>query len=256
MNLNDIRLVSNLSNLSDKSKKKFNIEALSISELFFRSLKIFRIKPKNFTVLTIILGTIDLPEDSSYSIEAKGFLHKPLPFNFDEYFSLTPYNKKKLILDTIYNCLISIADKQQIDKDKLQQAYDYCIENNLENKWLLGGKLLKSPSKKYYAAIECYWETDFFQITAIVYDNKKNELFRKQLLKVAFDKPTGYLGYIYQYKPVWEVDTKNNEYLVFDIGNVFLKDQIKTKKWMINPDNQNVQTEDKEILSYLEDLEE
>ena len=235
---------------TDRFDKAFSYESMPTAEMFWYQL--FKTKT-NFGIIKKINIYITDEEPENYSSEVKSIR---TGFDFTRYYGLDTYNKKKLILDTVHENLLKIADKQQIDKDKLQQAYNYCIENNLENKWLLGGKLLKSPSKKYYAAIECYWETDFFQITAIVYDNKKNELFRKQLLKVAFDKPTGYLGYIYQYKPVWEVDTKNKEYLVFDIGNVFLKDQIKTKKWMINPDNQNVQTEDKEILSYLEDLEE
>ena len=76
----------------------------------------------------------------------------------------------------------------------------------------------------------------------MIYHEKKQETKRIELFKATFDKPTGYLGYIYQYKPKWEVDEQNNEHLSFDIGNVFLEDQVPIKKWLINPSTFEITT--------------
>jgi hypothetical protein len=166
-----------------KFDTSFKSETLGITEMYWHNLH--RLKLKTLKIKKLIIS-IDSKKEPFY---ATGIQEIQTTLDLTIYKSLTNKNKKLLILNTIHNSLLSIADEQEIDKQKLQQAYDYCIENNLENRWLLGGKPKRSPSKNYYGAVECYWEMDYFQATAIIYDKKKNELFRKELFKEPLINP-------------------------------------------------------------------
>ncbi len=201
----------------------------AIVEMYWRYLRILKTKTKSMGKLNFNLGG-----NFSYEQYAQGIITLTVPFEFEEYLEAPKKNKKLLILDTIHNCLLSIADEQEIDKHKLQQAYDYCIENNLENRWLLGGKPKRSPSKKYYGAVECYWELEFFQATAIIYNSKKQEIKREILFKEPSDAGV-YDWYIYSVKPIW-IEKDNQEYLTLDLKNMFF-DESKQTYWEINPES-------------------
>jgi hypothetical protein len=218
----------------NKFNLPFRLLSFSTIEMFWFKLYMLKVKTKNINKLIIYT-------DKTKNYNINGIKEFTYPFDFKNFDNSSRNDKKKLILDTVHNVLLSIADEQDIDKDKLQEAYKYCIDNNLENKWTLGGKAKSSPSKNYYGAVECLWEMEFMQATAIIYDSNKNEKFRKQLFNLNFEKPTGNPNYIYQYKPEWEVDEKNKEFLVFDIGNIFMKEQVIEKKWIIDPENEEIE---------------
>jgi hypothetical protein len=200
--------------------KDFNYANQALTEMFWYSLNILKATSETNSHFKFIPS-----KNEGFNNEVKGFCNFLIPFDFSYYFSLNVFDKKKMLLDIIYQKLNEVADGQKIDKQKLQTGYQYCLDHNLEFKWRLNDRFYISPDKKYYGVIECYWEMDFVEAVAIVFNSSKQELFREKLFK---ESPTlGNFENIHSSNIVWEKNVFS-----FELVNVFY-DKTKQNRWEI-----------------------
>ena len=104
------------------------------------------------------------------------------PFNFKQWYEATPYDKKKMLLDTIHKCLSAISEKERIDPQTLEKAYQACLANKLTFRFpfeIEKKRTLRSPNNKYLARVECLWEIDTLTVTAIIQDKAGTEIMRQ-----------------------------------------------------------------------------
>jgi hypothetical protein len=147
------------------------------------------------------------------------------PFDFDKYFSLNDFDRKKVILDILHSELLEIADEHEIDKACLKTAYEYCLANNLENRWQLKDKYFRSPDRQNYGSVECHWKSDVFRAYGVISDKKKNEIFRELLFEVeAF-----WGAFIYCCKCGWDGDI-----FYLESGRGAMPDNCRDMRWTIS----------------------
>ena len=164
------------------------------------------LKTKNIAKIVLILGD-DKPQRKFGNIRS---IYRS--FDFEKYFKAQNYERMRIILNLLHKELLALCDEQELNKEKIESAYKYCIDNHLEHKWLFKDRYFRSLDSKHYGAMECYWGTDKFTVTGIIFDKKKNEKFRQLLVE---KKP--YLGdFIYYSTCGWDDDkfflqSKENE---------------------------------------------
>lgn len=172
-------------------QKKFNCETWCIVEMYWNQIK--NLKTNKLAKVVVFLGDNREPQIfgnvySSYK-----------SFDFEIYFGLPELDRKRIVLDVIHNELLNIASKEDISMSELNNAYNYCLENNLENRWLFKDKYFLSTDGQYYGAIECLWELNRFEAIGIILDHNKKVINKKIMVKI---EP--YLGdFIYWAKCGW-----------------------------------------------------
>ena len=205
-------------------EKQFNTNTYCIVEMYwFHWYK--SIKKHNEKAMKVNISLVISKKEFEHDTNLGGFYKRYILFNPQKYFSLSPYEKKKMLLDITHNTMMKISDKIGVDKKGLIAAYKYCLEKKLQNKWLFKDKYYKSPDKKYYAGIECNWTLNKFELTGILLDNNKKEILRKKITT----KPAYKGEFIYYTKCYW----KNNKFII-ESQNDFYSDLIGEKKWILD----------------------
>jgi hypothetical protein len=203
--------------LKQADSKCFNTTVWCIQEMYWYQLR--GITTKDVEKIGIKLG-----EDKPYRLISK-ILWRHHPFNFDKYFSLNDFDRKKVILDTLHSELLEIADEHEIDKARLKAAYEYCLANNLENRWQLKDKYFRSPDRQHYGSVECHWQSDVFRAYGVISDKKKKETFRKLLFEVE-----AFWGeFIYCCKCGWDGDI-----FYLESGRGAMPDNCRDMRWTIS----------------------
>jgi len=176
-------------------QKRFNSETWCIREMYWR--KLGKFTTEKIEKVVMILG-----ENRPYK-KYGSVLSIYKSFNFETYFNSNELDRKKIVLELIHNEMTILFQKDNVNKNKLIEAYNYCLGKNLDNKWLFKEKHYQSPKDKYYGSIECEWNLNNFKATGIISDLEKNEIYRAELLEV---EP--YEGdFIYWSRCGWDGDT-------------------------------------------------
>jgi hypothetical protein len=107
-----------------------------------------------------------------------------IKFDFDSFFQLTEkYDKKKMLLNTLQEGIMTIAQNQHWEIDPLMDAYNCCINRGLENRWLRKDKYFLSTDKKYYAGVLCNYDLDKFEAVASFLNKEKQEIKQVKLFE-------------------------------------------------------------------------
>jgi hypothetical protein len=141
--------------------------------------------------------------------------------NFDLYFELSSnYDKKKLLLHILQEGIVTIAQNQNWEIDPLMDAYNSCINRNLENKWLRNDKFYLSTDKKYYGGVICCWDVDKFEAVVSFLNEKKLEIKQVKLFET---------------EPHL-VDSFGNMGWIKNMHKFFLESKNKRFKWAAEPE--------------------
>ncbi len=194
-------------------QKKFNGESWCVAELYR-----YFIWNHQYETGKIRQCCIELSEDWKDDLKVidttviKDF---KLNFNFKKYFQLDKLTKKKMQLDVLHQGMLEIANKESWETDTLTKAYNYCMENNLENKFFVKNKFMSSPDRKYKIGFFCNWDIDKFEVFWVLFDKTKKEIKRKLLI----EKEPHWGEFIYYVKWKW-----------LDNQTVLLEDKYKYGK--------------------------
>lgn len=144
-------------------------------------------------------------------------------FDFLSYVKLDKQGKKRMQLEAIHNGMMQIADAEKWEKQPLIDAYNNCLEKNLEYQCFVG-TAKSSPDKRHKINFWCNWDIDIFEVYSVLYDKNNNEIERKKIIeKSSYDGE-----FIHYVKWKWLDNTK-----------VLLEDKYKygnNEKWEIGID--------------------
>ncbi|MBD1367038.1 hypothetical protein IDJ77_24720 [Mucilaginibacter sp. ZT4R22] len=159
----------------------FNRETWCIKELYWSYLKPFD---------TGVFCKIVLEVNDDISLKYHGFkeivncvdvVRVEVYFDLDNYFSLSNAAKKVTLIEMLHKCMLFLCERYEWDKEAAIQAYELCLENNLEYRFKLKNKTYRSPQRNWYGAIYCDWDLNYFKATARIED-KNGELMKEQEL--------------------------------------------------------------------------
>lgn len=196
-----------------KYELRFNKECWCVQEHFYSFLKNY--KTKRYQKVIIELSD---ELDIQNKIDTLGdVISIARTFDFEKYFDQNVYGRKKMILEELHEGILFIAKKEIWMLEPLQEAYEGCLKQKLEYKWLFQNKHFLSPDGKYYGGVICNWDIDKFEATMVILSKtKEEELKSKKVLSV--EPPMG--EFIYYAKAKW-------------VKNVFVL-QGETKEWKLS----------------------
>lgn len=195
--------------------ERFNPESHVVSELYWSFLE-------NYSTPSVQQIIVFISDDWDSSLtkpkNVKGFKEAFVDFDFTKYFSLDKYGKKRMQLDAVNEGMVLIAKEEGWDTNPLQNAYNNCLERNLEYKFNIG-KSKSSPDRKHKIQLWCNWDIDIIEVYWILYDKNGNEIKREK-----FIEKTSFQGiFIYYVKWKW---LDNNKVLIEETYR-------KKEKWEI-----------------------
>ena len=200
-------------NLPNSKRLDFNQSTYIITDLFDRYLnqqiKGVRKIRIEFTDKVDILD-IYLPE----SISPICHIHKS--FDFDNYFAQSKTDRRKIILETLYDAVKNLCKETDYDLTPFTIAYEKVKELNYENKFIYG-KLTSSPNRKLKAGIQIEVTEEKAILSVVFSDAPKSARFQKsgRFEEVKFLETLPHYMFIYRlvHKGKW---TSSNIYTVSD----------------------------------------
>lgn len=123
-------------------------------------------------------------------------------FDFSSYSVLNKQGKKKMQLEAVHKGMMQIAEKEGWSTDPLLDAYNQCLERNLEYQFDVG-KPKSSPDRKHKIGFWCNWDLDVFELYWVLLDRQNGELKRKKLIS----KPSYEGEFVYYVKWRWISET-------------------------------------------------
>ncbi len=162
-----------------EKKKKFNIGANAISSLFDRCLN------KQYKGLVKIL--IELTDKNIYYTfdkpsKVSPFCHIVQSFNFSYYFAQNKLERRKIILETLYDSIKKMCQQLNYDLEPFTKAYQKVKELNYINKYI-HGKMIFAKNRKHKAGIEIEVNEDVATISTLFTDKNNKPLLKLGLLK-------------------------------------------------------------------------
>ncbi|MDH6310605.1 hypothetical protein M2451_003476 [Dysgonomonas sp. PFB1-18] len=195
----------------------FNPESHVVSELYWSFLR-------NYSTPSVQQITIFISDDWNNSLttpkNVKGFKEAFVDFDFKMYFSLDKFKKKRMQLEAINEGMVHIAKQEGWDTNSLQDAYNNCLERDLEYQFNIG-KPKSSPNRRCKIGLWCNWDIDIIEVYWILYDKSGNEIKREKFI----EKYSLQGIFIYYVKWQW---LDNNKVL-------FEETYRKKEKWEITP---------------------
>ena len=190
--------------LADNKQTEFNL-ALNAISLLFEQRVIYK-----FTTLQKI--RINLFDDERKltiyepdKISPIAFIEKS--FDFDYYFAQNKIERRKIILETLYEAIVALCEKAGYGLSPFTQAYEKVKELNYENRFIYN-KLTSSPNRKHKAGIQIEVNEEAADIS-VVFDTAK------QLNNIKILRTLPHYMFIYRFihKGKW-ID--NEHYMVSD----------------------------------------
>lgn len=93
--------------------------------------------------------------------------HFEKSFDFAHYFAQPKLERRKIILETLYEAIVAICEKAEYDLTPFTIAYEKVKELNFENRYV-HDKLKFSPNRKYKAGIQVEVDEEAADISIIV----------------------------------------------------------------------------------------
>jgi hypothetical protein len=131
--------------------------------------------------VAIELTTDQRKENSTESMESVLIVSRS--FDPETYNKANEFAQKLLILDVIQDCMLYLAGQRAWKKQPLVDAYDSCLDRNLEFTAIYKDKHFLSPDRKYFGALFYYWGNQRYEAYAIFFNRKKIEIQRKKLFE-------------------------------------------------------------------------
>ena len=179
--------------------EKFNPESWVIPEMYWSFLR-------DYSTPSVEKINIHLSDDwensQSEQMKVKGFKEAFVDLDFSKYFSLDKYERKKMQLEAVHKGMMQIAGDEKWDTDPLLDAYNQCLERNLEYHFDVG-KPKSSPDRKHKMGFWCNWDLDVFELYWVLLDRQNRELKRKKLIA----KPSYEGEFVYYVKWKWISET-------------------------------------------------
>ncbi len=123
-------------------------------------------------------------------------------FDFLAYARLKKQDRKRLQLEAIHAGMMQIAGKEGWDTDPLLDAYNQCLQRNLEYQFDVG-KPKSSPDRKHKIGFWCNWDLDVFELYWVLFDKQSKELKRERFIT----KPSYEGEFVYYVKWKWVSET-------------------------------------------------
>ncbi len=202
----------------EKFTLQFNSETWCVSELYWSYLKKYN---TNKIQKCIVSLNFDWKEHLLKYDDIANVAKINLNFDFDHYFSIkNKLEKKKILLDTLHEGMMIIAENEGWEADSLLDAYNNCLKINVEYQFFIG-KIKASPNRKRKVNFWCNWDIDAFEVFLVLYDKNNEEIERTKIIE---DENTYNGEFIYYVTYKW-IDDKT----------VLLKDNYMSEKknWMI-----------------------
>lgn len=180
----------------EKDKYKgFNFQTQCITTLYENFLP--KLHTDNVRKININCGGQD--NDIKVTEHIDGFLEIHIPFNFKLFFTLDDMEKKILLLETLQQAVLWVADKMNWEENIFRETYEKVRSADYECKYIWK-KPKSNKSRQHKAVVEIevtLYETKLY--LSII--NKKGELIKQQI--VVEEKPNSYLLEMYLGKLVW-----------------------------------------------------
>ncbi len=186
------------SNVVNDTQKQLNDEAHVVSTAFTSHLEIF----KTSKIWRFTVSITDKPELDGYIEDLKEVLTIYMLFDYSAYWSLDGLERKKVLLNTLYNGILILSERAGIEKSYFDNAYIKSIENGIKlaTYW---GEPSNSVNEKLEARIWLEFDLEVSKIEAHVKEISSGNTIKELLIEPKrrysfFDK---YLGKVY-----WETD--------------------------------------------------
>jgi hypothetical protein len=99
----------------------------------------------------------------------------------------TDFEKKKIILDIIYNSLAYLASRENWNADLVLDTYNTCLNKGINNEWWYRGKIVAAPNRKHYVGVYNIYDIRRFESYLVLFDQDKKELIRHLIYRDKFD---------------------------------------------------------------------
>jgi hypothetical protein len=147
-----------------------------------------------------------------------GFSEVEVRFDLRTYSECKKEEKKKFILEKLYEGVLKVGEAYKWEMPILQQAYQSVIESNYKNEYVWKQKV--SPSRKYTAEIFCQHEVDKYGVTMNIKVRNTDEIVKSELLIVERPNEFAFVKHLGNLK--WISNTE-----------VILSNKNKTKQWLV-----------------------
>jgi len=185
-----------------KYQLSFNKETWCVQEMYWHFLYKYKYETENCQKAVVRLGdSVDIENLMTLTSDV---VVLQCSFDFEFYFSQDKFLKKRILLDILHESLLRMANKYGWDEKPLIQSYEYCVDRNLENKWLLRDKYISSPNRKHKGGFICEWNIDSFEVYGVILDNNLKEITKKRILR----SDPHLAEFIYYTKFKWEDNQK------------------------------------------------
>jgi hypothetical protein len=158
-----------------KKRMRFRDEMRCIVGLYLRYLDKFQTQETK----KIIINCVEkINSNKIHTFD--GFTEVEVEFDYGAYKKLANEEKKKFLLEKLYEGVIKVAETYEWDTPILKMAYQSVIESNYKNEYVWKQKA--SPSRKYTAELFCQHEIDKYVVTMIIKTRDTNELVKSEIL--------------------------------------------------------------------------
>ena len=133
-------------------------------------------------------------------------------FDYESFLTLDDVSKKKAVLALLMTGIRIVVSESKWDMEPFESTYFKIVEADYKNEWIWQ-KSAKSPDKKHIANVLLQHEIDRVDISIIVYDSNKIEVYREKVISELPDEYaySNHLGLIKWYS--------NNSVALSNINN-------------------------------------
>lgn len=194
-------------------RMNFRDEVRCIAEMYIYNLGKFETKETKKVIIHCVT------EISTHEVKTcDGFTEIEVELDFHTYSQLSNEDKKKLILEKLYEGVTKVAQYYQWNLDLFKDAYHSIVEKHYKNEYVWKKK--SSPSRKYTAEIFCQHEIDKYVIKMNIKTSDTDELIKSEILITERPNEFAFVKHLGNLK--WESNTK-----------VVLLNKSRTNQWLV-----------------------
>ncbi len=170
-----MKLYIEICDYQEDDRKQFNGDCYVISDLFIRCLNL---QIKGLTKIRIQLASEKNIKRISGPDKMFPFVIMTQSFDYALYDSLSKNERRKMILETLYESIQLICKEFNYDLAPFTAAYEKVKELNYENRFMYD-KLRPSPDKKYKAGVQIEVNEMAASISTVYFDSKTMQLYKQ-----------------------------------------------------------------------------
>ena len=167
------------SNLNKTEIKSFNISLNATTDLFDRCLNM---KIKDLQKIRIDLYDAEKVFNIYEPDKISPICHIEKSFNFSHYFAQAKPDRRKIILETLYECITEMCNQLDYDFEPFTFAYNKVKELDYVNKYI-HGKLTFSKNRQQKAGIQIEVNEDAATISVLFTDKDEQSVKQVEILR-------------------------------------------------------------------------